>query len=140
MIKKTQKLIFQWFFLGWCSENGIVLNKPKGYRGEFFWDRYLEETRSKPVPQWAFKNTKNDSSQFRKGMKIEAVDRWNPVFVRVATICDVVNRQVKVHFDGWPPDTFDFWTEDDSPDLHPVSWSIKTGHSLLPPLSKFFFS
>ena len=90
------------------------------------------------MPQWAFKNTKNDSSQFRKGMKIEAVDRWNPVFVRVATISDVVNRQVKVHFDGWPQDTFDFWTEDDSPDLHPVSWCIKTGHSLIPPLSKFF--
>lgn len=102
-------MIFPCFFKGWCSENGIVLNKPKGYRGEFAWERYLEETRSKPVPQWAFKNTKNDSSQFRKGMKIEVVDRWNPVFVRVATISDVANRQVKIHFDGMYPYFYAFF-------------------------------
>ena len=124
--------------LGWCAENGIVLNKPKGYRGEFYWERYLEETRSKAVPSWAFnKTTKHpEVSQFRKGMKLEVVDKWNPVFVRVATISDVVNRQIKIQFDGWPKDTFAFWSEDESPDLHPVSWCSKTGHPLMPPLSE----
>ena len=124
-------------FIGWCAEKGIELNKPKGYRGEYSWERYLDETRSKAVPSWAFKTPKHEVTQFKKDMKLEAVDKWNPIFVRVATIVDVSFHQVKVHFDGWPHETYDFWTEDDSPDLHPTNWCSKTNHTLLPPLSKF---
>jgi len=40
---------------------------------------------------------------------------------------------LKIHFDGWSSD-FDFWTDDDWPDLHPVAWSHKSGHPLQPPL------
>ena len=123
---------------GWCAERGVVLNKPKGYRGDFTWERYLEETRSKSVPNWAFKSTKHETTYFKKGMKLEVVDKWNPIFVRVATITDVAMRQVKVHFDGWPHDSFDFWIEDDSPNLHPTNWCSKTGHPLLSPLSMYF--
>ena len=72
-------------------------------------------------------------------MKLEVVDKWNPIFVRVATVTDVAMRQIKVHFDGWPHDSFDFWIEDDSPNLHPTNWCNKTGHPLMPPLSKKFF-
>ena len=130
---------FKHIFSGWCAEKGIVLNKPKGYRGDFSWERYLEETRSKAVPNWAFKSSKHESTQFKKGMKLEVVDKWNPIFVRVATVTDVAMRQIKVHFDGWPHDSFDFWIEDDSPNLHPTNWCNKTGHPLMPPLSKKFF-
>ena len=126
-------------FLGWCAERRVVLNKPKGYRGEFSWDRYLEETRSKAVSNWAFKTPKNEVSHFKKGMKLEAIDKWNPIFCRVATVVDVAFHQIKIHFDGWPLDSFDFWTEDYSPDIHPVSWCAKTDHPLMPPLSKFNF-
>ena len=108
----------------------------KGYRGDFSWERYLEETRSKAVPGWAFKTPKNEQSLFKKGMKLEVVDKWNPIFVRVATVVDVVFHQIKIHFDGWPHDKFDFWVEDDSPDLHPTSWCSKTGHPLMSPLSE----
>ncbi len=117
--------------------SGIVLNKPKGYRGEFSWERYLEETRSKAVPNWAFKPPKSDVSLFRKGMKLEVVDKRNPIFVRVSTVVDVLNHQIKVHFDGWP-DEYDFWVEDDSTDfLHPMMWCAKTDHNLMPPLSNY---
>ena len=126
-------------FSGWCAERRVVLNKPKGYRGEFSWDRYLEETRSKAVSNWAFKTPKNEVSHFKKGMKLEAIDKWNPIFCRVATVVDVAFHQIKIHFDGWPLDSFDFWTEDYSPDIHPVSWCAKTDHPLMPPLSKFNF-
>lgn len=71
-------------------------------------------------------------------MKIEVVDKYNPIFVRVATICDVEHRQVRVRFDGWPEGTYDFWTEDASPDLHPIQWCAKSGHDLMAPLSKYF--
>ena len=40
---------------------------------------------------------------------------------------------MKIHFDGWSSD-FDFWTDDDWPDLHPPGWCLKTGHPLQPPL------
>jgi hypothetical protein len=106
------------------------------FRGEFSWDKYLEETRSKSVPNWAFKPPKNEVSLFRKGMKLEVVDKWNPIFVRVASIVDVLMHQVKVHFDGWPNESYDFWAEDDSMELHPITWCSKTFHALMPPLSK----
>ena len=41
---------------------------------------------------------------------------------------------MKIHFDGWSND-FDFWTDDDWPDLHPPGWCQKSGHPLQPPLS-----
>ena len=47
-------------FSGWCAERRFVLNGPKGYRGDFSWERYLEETRSKAVSNWAFKTPKNE--------------------------------------------------------------------------------
>ena len=42
--------------------------------------------------------------------------------------------RLKIHFDGWSTD-FDFWTDDDWPDLHPPGWCSKTGHPLQPPPS-----
>lgn len=39
---------------------------------------------------------------------------------------------MKIHFDGWSSD-YDFWTDDDWPDLHPPGWCLKTGHPLQPP-------
>ena len=54
---------------------------------------------------------------------------------RVCTVSEVSGRQLKVHYDGWP-DEYDWWFDDDSPDIHPTSWCNKTGHPLMPPLSK----
>lgn len=68
-------------------------------------------------------------------MKVEVVDKRNPLLVRVATIEEVENYMVKIHFDGWS-DIYDYWLEDDSTDLHPPGWCAKTGHPLVPPISK----
>ena len=69
-------------------------------------------------------------------MKIEVVDPRNTILVRVATICEVIDYQVKIHFDGWS-DIYDYYLDDDSPDIHPPGWCAKTGHILQPPFSKF---
>ena len=42
--------------------------------------------------------------------------------------------RIKIHLDGWSSD-YDFWTDDDWPDLHPSGWCQKTGHPLQPPVS-----
>jgi lethal(3)malignant brain tumor-like protein len=59
-----------------------------------------------------------------------------PFLIRVASISAVKGHQVQVSFDGWPEDLA-CWLDDDSPDMHPVGWCLKTGHPLEPPLSKF---
>ena len=72
---------------------------------------------------------------FKRGMKIEAVDKRNPTLTRAATITDIDDYRVKVHFDGWD-EIYDDWFEADSTDIHPVGWADKTRHPLEPPLSK----
>lgn len=67
-------------------------------------------------------------------MKLECVDPRNPQLIRVATVAAVKGYRLKIHFDGWSSD-FDFWTDDDWPDLHPPGWCQKTGHPLQPPLT-----
>ncbi|RMC13003.1 hypothetical protein DUI87_10532 [Hirundo rustica rustica] len=74
------------------------------------------------------------SHGFQKNMKLEVVDKRNPVFIRVATIVDTDDYRIKVHFDGWDS-IYDYWTDVDSPDIHPAGWCAKTGHPLQPPLS-----
>jgi len=70
-------------------------------------------------------------------MKLEAVDRRNPMLLRVATVVDVRPSQLLVHFDGWS-DSYDYWVDDDCPDIHPPGWCHRTGHELMPPPSQFF--
>lgn len=120
--------------VGWCSENGKPLSPPNDYKDvrNFTWERYLAETGCKPVPASAF--TKRLPAGFKPGMRLEAIDRRNPQLVRAAEIVDVDNHRVKVHFSGWDS-AYDYWVDDDLPDLHPVGWCESTSHSLQPPLS-----
>ena len=66
-------------------------------------------------------------------MKVELVDKRNPILVRVATIVDVQSFRLLIHFDGWDS-IYDYWIDEDSLDLHPPHWCEKTGHSLQPPI------
>ena len=46
--------------------------------------------------------------EFQVGRKLEAVDRKNPALVCVATIADIVEDRLLVHFDNWD-DSYDYW-------------------------------
>ncbi|XP_064026208.1 lethal(3)malignant brain tumor-like protein 3 isoform X2 [Pogoniulus pusillus] len=120
--------------VGWCKEHKRTLIPPPDYphAKHFSWEKYLEETSSLPAPARAFKV--KPSHGFQKNMKLEVVDKRNPVFIRVATIVDTDDYRIKVHFDGWDS-IYDYWTDVDSPDIHPAGWCTKTGHSLQPPLT-----
>jgi len=65
-------------------------------------------------------------------MKLEAKDRLNPHLVCVATVADVMNDQILVHFDGWS-DQYDYWCGTTSIDVHPAGWCSKHGYALQPP-------
>ena len=120
--------------VGWCKEHRRTLITPPGYSHvkHFSWDKYLEETNSLPAPARAFKV--KPPHGFQKKMKLEAVDKRNPLFIRVATVADTDDHRIKVHFDGWSS-CYDYWIDADSPDIHPVGWCSKTGHPLQAPLS-----
>ncbi|XP_036270207.1 lethal(3)malignant brain tumor-like protein 3 isoform X4 [Pipistrellus kuhlii] len=120
--------------VGWCKEHRRALITPPGYSNvkHFSWDKYLEETNSLPAPARAFKV--KPPHGFQKKMKLEVIDKRNPMFIRVATVADTDDHRIKVHFDGWNS-CYDYWIDADSPDIHPVGWCSKTGHPLQPPLN-----
>lgn len=119
--------------VNWCQENGHVLTPPKDWKDPdtFSWDQYLSETRGISVPHRAFKQ--RSPHELKAGMKLEAVDKRNPVLIRVATVVDVTEHSILLHFDGWS-NAYDYWVDDDSSDLHPINWCAKTGHPLEPPV------
>ncbi|KAM5246410.1 lethal(3)malignant brain tumor-like protein 1 isoform 2-T2 [Ctenodactylus gundi] len=119
--------------VGWCQKQGKPLTPPQDYPDldSFCWEKYLEETGTSAVPTWAFRMRPPHS--FLVNMKLEAVDRRNPALIRVASVEDVEDHRIKLHFDGWNH-SYDFWIDADHPDIHPAGWCSKTGHPLEPPL------
>ncbi|XP_010745123.2 lethal(3)malignant brain tumor-like protein 4 isoform X1 [Larimichthys crocea] len=125
--------------VGWCEDQGRPLTAPKGHPNpeNFLWDEYLQETGSIAVPSSAF--TLRAPHGFQVNQKLEAVDRRNPMLIRVATVTDTEDYRLKVHYDGWSQQ-FDVWCDSDHCDLHPVGWCQRTGHPLEPPPGSSPFS
>ena len=63
-------------------------------------------------------------------MKLEAVDLEYLSEIRVATITNVMCRTLQLFFDGQA--RFQY-VDVDSPDIYPVGWCKRTGHSLSTP-------
>ncbi|XP_064183816.1 lethal(3)malignant brain tumor-like protein 4 isoform X3 [Anguilla rostrata] len=118
--------------VGYCEEAELTLTTPAEYKHpkSFSWEKYLEETGTQAAPARAFKQ--RPPHGFQVGMKVEAVDKRNAMLIRVASIAEVEEHRLKIHFDGWGME-YDYWLDADSPDLHPVGWSQKTGHPLQNP-------
>uniref|UniRef100_K1R8F5 Lethal(3)malignant brain tumor-like protein 1 n=1 Tax=Magallana gigas TaxID=29159 RepID=K1R8F5_MAGGI len=117
--------------VGWCEKNGKSLSPPGEYENVHFdWKEYLERNNAEAVSEKAFKP--QSPVGFEPGMKIEAVDKRNPILIRVATVMEVDGHLLKLHFDEWD-ECYDYWVEDDCPDIHPPGWCHKTGHPLTAP-------
>ena len=69
---------------------------------------------------------------FRVGMRLEAKDRLNPGLICVATITNIKDGQLLIHFDGWS-NRYDYWCKPDTPDIHPIGWCDSKGRELQPP-------
>ncbi|XP_018542451.1 lethal(3)malignant brain tumor-like protein 4 isoform X2 [Lates calcarifer] len=118
--------------VGWCEEQGRPLTAPQGHPNpeNFLWEEYLQETGSTAAPSSSF--TLRAPHGFQVNHRLEAVDRRNPMLIRVATVTDTEDYRVKIHYDGWSQQ-FDVWCDSDLCDLHPVGWCQRTGHALEPP-------
>lgn len=62
-------------------------------------------------------------------MKIEVVDLVVPSLIRIASVIDVRGDEIKILYDGFH-NKYAYWIEDDSADIHPVGWSLKTNHPI----------
>lgn len=121
--------------VGWCEKTGHKLMPPKGYKdGEFSWPTYLKHCKAQAAPKTFFKsyNTPVTPSGFRVGMKLEAVDRKNPSLLCVATISDIVENRLLIHFDNWDR-SYDYWCDASSPYIRPVGHCQESSTSLTPP-------
>ncbi|XP_051046640.1 lethal(3)malignant brain tumor-like protein 4 [Phodopus roborovskii] len=102
--------------------------EPQRALGHWFsWTEYLEANQANAVPARVF-NTRAPHG-FLPNMKLEVVDKQNPQLIPVATIVDVDDHTVKIHFDGWRH-KYGYWMDADSPDIHPIGWCDVTGHPL----------
>lgn len=69
-------------------------------------------------------------------MTIEIVDLVVPSIIRIAKIIDVQHNDIKVLYDGFDVN-YAYWIENDSPDIYPVGWCLKTDHPITVPPGKF---
>ncbi|XP_077482206.1 lethal(3)malignant brain tumor-like protein 1 [Stigmatopora argus] len=120
---------------GWCESTGHRLHTPKGCKEEeFTWSNYLRMTKAQLAPKELFASPGriDTKSDFKIGMRLEAVDRMNPSLICVATITDAVDERFLVHFDNWD-DTYDYWCDATSPYIHPIGWCNERSLPLTPP-------
>lgn len=80
---------------------------------------------------------KESLDKFQIGMRLEAKDRLNPTMVAVATIADIKDEQLLIHFDGWTS-KYDYWCAPDCVDIHPVGWCEENGSPLQAPKGNIF--
>ncbi|XP_046994712.1 lethal(3)malignant brain tumor-like protein 3 [Schistocerca americana] len=129
------------FPAGWCEKNNHKLHPPKGYSpASFNWNAYLKQCHAQAAPRNLFANKPGNAvcpSGFRIGMKLEAVDRKNKNLVCVATVADIVDNRILVHFDGLD-EAFDYWADPSSPYIHPVGWCEEHNRQLTPPKTHHF--
>ena len=69
---------------------------------------------------------------FSRGMRVEAKDRKNPHLTCVATIADIQNGHLLIHFDGWS-NSYDYWCLPNTTDIHPPMWASKHDKKLEKP-------
>ncbi|KAH8356054.1 hypothetical protein KR200_008884 [Drosophila serrata] len=123
---------------GWCEETGRVLQAPRDYCPErFSWSRYLVKTNAKAAPRALFAHLKMPQQTgvcngFAVGMHLEAEDLNDTGKICVATVADILDERVRVHFDGWD-DCYDLWVHVSSPYIHPCGWHENRQQLIVPP-------
>ncbi|XP_060647365.1 polyglutamine-repeat protein pqn-41 isoform X2 [Drosophila nasuta] len=122
---------------GWCERTSHILQAPKGYCPDrFTWYRYLVKTNAKAAPKALFTHlngpTQTRINGFQVGMHLEAEDLNDTGKICVATVADILDERIRVHFDGWD-DCYDFWVHVNSPYIHPCSWHEGRQQLIVPP-------
>ena len=89
----------------------------------FTWRSYLETTCGQAAPKENFLHfhkppKSSELNGWKLGGKLEAVDRSNTSLICVATVTNVMDGRVLIHFDGWDLE-YDYWVTPSSPYIRP---------------------
>jgi hypothetical protein len=98
---------------------------------------FQEQLSKGPPVSNSYHSIEGSLCSFQPGMRLEALDRKHPTLICVATVKDVQNHQLLIHFDGWP-DTYDYWCQCNSPDIHPIGYCYRAEQKLQPPKGIFY--
>jgi len=121
--------------VGWCATKGKPLIPPKTIQAKYTdWKDFLVKrlTGARTLPTNFYKVVwESVGSVFKKGMKLEVVDKMRISQVRVATVVDITGRRLQLAYDDCEGTESDgFWCHEESPLIHPVGWARKVGHQI----------
>lgn len=121
--------------VGWCASQAKALVPPKNILRKLpDWTMYLIKklTGSRTLPA-NFSSLIEESLQtrFRRGMKLEVVDKNRVSSVRVATVEMTIGGRLLVTYDGAEPEEAGFWTHEKSSLVHPIGWAQFVSHELV---------
>eukprot|EP00090_Calanus_glacialis_P032340 TRINITY_DN53588_c0_g1_i1.p1 TRINITY_DN53588_c0_g1~~TRINITY_DN53588_c0_g1_i1.p1 ORF type:complete len:772 (-),score=281.52 TRINITY_DN53588_c0_g1_i1:542-2857(-) len=121
--------------VGWCATKGKPLIPPKTIQAKYTdWKDFLVKrlTGARTLPTNFYKVVwESVGSVFKKGMKLEVVDKMRISQVRVATVVDITGRRLQLAYDDTEGTESDgFWCHEESPLIHPVGWARKVGHQI----------
>ncbi|CAG0884488.1 unnamed protein product [Cyprideis torosa] len=110
--------------VGTCEKNGGMLQPPLGFRMNasswpMFLLKTLKDAHMAPAEAFLLDPKSPPGNLFEKGMKLEALDKKNPMLICCATVGDVKDDIIQICFDGWKG-AFDYWCRYDSRDIFPV--------------------
>ncbi|XP_054738977.1 uncharacterized protein LOC129245037 isoform X1 [Anastrepha obliqua] len=121
---------------GWCAKTKRVLQPPKGKTvEEFNWPAYLQECKAVAAQRMLFTHLNvsfGTHNPFKIGMHLEAEDLNDTGKLCVASVSDVLDNRIRVHFDGWD-DCYDYWVDISSPYIHPCGWHVGRQQLIVPP-------
>lgn len=72
------------------------------------------------------------NTNFEIGDKLEAVDKSNLHLTCVATVSDIIDDRILIHFDGWNHN-YDFWCDNNSNYIHAIGWCSAYNETLSVP-------
>ncbi|XP_075146108.1 lethal (3) malignant brain tumor [Haematobia irritans] len=122
---------------GWCAKTNRILQPPKGISAsKFNWGAYLNREKGTSAPRHLFTHLNSSSlsprNPFQIGMHLEAEDLNDSGKLCVASVADVLDDRIRIHFDGWD-DCYDIIVDINSPYIHPCGWHEGRHQLVVPP-------
>uniref|UniRef100_A0A1I8PXX6 SAM domain-containing protein n=1 Tax=Stomoxys calcitrans TaxID=35570 RepID=A0A1I8PXX6_STOCA len=122
---------------GWCAKTNRILQPPKGINAsKFNWAWYFNKEKGLSAPRQLFTHLNSSSlsprNPFQIGMHLEAEDLNDTGKLCVASVADVLDDRIRIHFDGWD-DCYDIIVDINSPYIHPCGWHEGRHQLVVPP-------
>ncbi|XP_064607601.1 MBT domain-containing protein 1-like isoform X2 [Liolophura sinensis] len=121
--------------VGWCATIGKPLVPPQTIQHKYtdwkdFLVRRLTGARTLPSNFYHRVIESINNHKFKKGIKVEVVDKMCVSAMRVAVVDEVIGGRLRLQYQEKAEENDDFWCHMRSSLLHPIGWSQHVGHIL----------